>query len=458
MTPLHLAAKALDGEMVELLLANDADVGRTDNLGRTPLHWVGVPTMEAFLAELTGQQEWDSAQIAELLVAAGADVGAKDAKDMTSLHLAAHAGDAALVELLTGHGAAVDTRDRGGRTPLHWAGGQADSVGITAPVSSAQQRRRRAGTVERLLSSGANVNAVDQRGATPNESEIGGRGGAGVPSSSAHDLTPATRDLLDRASSQGVQVNLSSAQRRGGPGAAQIEHLTGNMAEFADLLLAHGYDSRLVSRLVRALGKDGVNLVKALADRGVAVGDSVWPIERIAARDATQIVKLLLAAGANPNTRDNRGLVPLHRAVVADSIAIYRFDGAQLTRESVPVLGQVGQRRRDTVRLLLDSGALVDALSPDGQTALHMAVGRGNRAMVELLLRHGARVNVASEGGETPLHRAAQHDDREVIELLIDHGAQLNARDKEGNTPVGVALMNGRKEVAEFLRARGGVE
>ena len=37
-TPLHLAAENGDKKMVELLLANQADVNATDGTGDTPLH------------------------------------------------------------------------------------------------------------------------------------------------------------------------------------------------------------------------------------------------------------------------------------------------------------------------------------------------------------------------------------------------------------------------------------
>ena len=62
----------------------------------------------------------------------------------------------------------------------------------------------------------------------------------------------------------------------------------------------------------------------------------------------------------------------------------------------------------DLARWLLDNGAPVNAVRPEGEhiTALMLAADKSSEAMVELLLEHGADPLVANEDGETALDMA----------------------------------------------------
>lgn len=74
--------------------------------------------------------------------------------------------------------------------------------------------------------------------------------------------------------------------------------------------------------------------------------------------------------------------------------------------------------RAEVVRLLLAAGADVNARDAEGDTALlfcHM-----NLELASLLLRAGADPNVRNHGGDTPLHLAGSD---EMQRLLIEHGA-----------------------------------
>ncbi|OPZ84305.1 MAG: Ankyrin repeats (3 copies) [bacterium ADurb.Bin429] len=103
-TPLHYAARHGLTEMVEVLLAYEANPNRPDNLGRTPLH-----------AAAAGGH----APVIEQLVAAGADVNARDCVfGMTPLHLAARHGQAEALWYLLWYGADREHRDAFGDTAL----------------------------------------------------------------------------------------------------------------------------------------------------------------------------------------------------------------------------------------------------------------------------------------------------------------------------------------------------
>ena len=84
-TPLHLAASHGYPDLVELLLASNADVKARTNNGNTPLEW----------AAYNGHSD-----VIALLLANKADVNAKDNAGWTPLHGAAYQGHKDAVELL----------------------------------------------------------------------------------------------------------------------------------------------------------------------------------------------------------------------------------------------------------------------------------------------------------------------------------------------------------------------
>ena len=85
LTPLHYAAGWGHKEIVELLIAEGADVNAMNGAGQTPLHF----------AAQEGQKE-----IVELLIAKGADVNAKTNDGETPLDLA----KGEIADLLRKHG------------------------------------------------------------------------------------------------------------------------------------------------------------------------------------------------------------------------------------------------------------------------------------------------------------------------------------------------------------------
>jgi hypothetical protein len=89
-TALHRAAMGGHKSIVELLLANGADIDARSSACATPLHY----------AAEEGHKE-----IVELLVTKGADVNAKNTDGNVPLHVAARKGHRDIVELLRKHGA-----------------------------------------------------------------------------------------------------------------------------------------------------------------------------------------------------------------------------------------------------------------------------------------------------------------------------------------------------------------
>lgn len=106
------------------------------------------------------------------------------------------------------------------------------------------------------------------------------------------------------------------------------------------------------------------------------------------------------------------------------------------------------------VRLLLEHGAHAHQVShnPQRNQPLHAAIALANSTeTITLLLEAGADVNATQAGGFTPLHQAAAAGKREIVEQLLKSGALPNARCDQGKLPVDYARERGHTTVAELL-------
>lgn len=93
----------------------------------------------------------------------------------------------------------------------------------------------------------------------------------------------------------------------------------------------------------------------------------------------------------------------------------------------------------EILRLLLEAGA--DPNSPDPTSTVLGAYSlAGKASAVALLLDHGAEIDAQdSLYGNTALHNAAQNGNLEVVELLVEWGADASIANQEGQTPYDAA-------------------
>jgi len=118
------------------------------------------------------------------------------------------------------------------------------------------------------------------------------------------------------------------------------------------------------------------------------------------------------------------------------------------------------------VELLLELGADVNCKNQNGQTPLIIAVINKSEELFELLLYYGAEVNLSDSNGSTPLHWAVyycitlfvlhllgkvpvRHGDREKTVCVAD----INARDRWGQTALHCVIRTGNIEICSLLLA-----
>lgn len=85
---------------------------------------------------------------------------------------------------------------------------------------------------------------------------------------------------------------------------------------------------------------------------------------------------------------------------------------------------------QDVVKLLLAAGADVNA--KDGSRPLHLAACKGHVEVAKLLLAAGANINAVTEsgragGGWTPLSGAVGNNRKEMVKFLLANGADVLA-------------------------------
>lgn len=112
----------------------------------------------------------------------------------------------------------------------------------------------------------------------------------------------------------------------------------------------------------------------------------------------------------------------------------------------------------ETVKLLLDLGADVNARSKDGNlnnTVIHAAIMGNYEHIIQMLIQHGADVNAKCEGrlrlGYTALHVAAFFGRDSLIRIFLDNGADKRAKNADGETPYELALAKGHLTSSSLL-------
>ena len=111
------------------------------------------------------------------------------------------------------------------------------------------------------------------------------------------------------------------------------------------------------------------------------------------------------------------------------------------------------------IQVFLDSGLVgVHTKGQWGRTPLYWAARNNHLELAKVLISSGAEVNAEDDGGWTPLYSAAAENSLATAQYLISSGADLEAKDNDGYTPLHRAVRNGHQEMQELLISHGGVQ
>jgi ankyrin repeat protein/mono/diheme cytochrome c family protein len=165
-------------------------------------------------------------------------------------------------------------------------------------------------------------------------------------------------------------------------------------------------------------------------------------------------VRVLISAGAPVNAKTIEGRTPLFlSAMRPDGTVVARIlleagadPNARTLTGATPLFPATGSSL-DMVRLLLEKGADPKAKTETGATAL-MAAALGKPGAVALLVTRGADVKARTKRGETALANAANTGSLENVRILLENGADVNLVDYRGYTPLMHAAYCDRAPIA----------
>lgn len=454
-SPVADAARTGDLDQVVELIGAGADVNLAQNDGTSALLWAAYQS---------------DADMVSRLIAAGADVNAANNFGMTPLLEASRMGDAPVIAALLEGGADLERAKKDGETPLMAAArsGHTDSVKLLLEHGADPNAVEDYHSQTALMWAAAegHLDVVDMllnAGADPNMqarvSELTKRSvRTDFPTGGFTALMFAARNgdeaMIRRLVAGGADLDLTN-----GDGAtAMAITIVNDRFDLAAKLVELGADVNDGS-LYRA-----VEMRDATTD-WLAQDGTRWRADHPNELNALDLTRILLEAGADPNKplqAQNHSSsmccdtfangTPFFRAAVAADVAAMQLlieHGADLEwaltkaddapgpankdvgktplmvamdgGKGVGMAGGPGDIREDrpppfreeadrepidAVKLLLEAGANPDAVTPDGDSALHIAAREGKLDMIRLLADAGATLDLANNDGKTALDLA----------------------------------------------------
>jgi ankyrin repeat protein len=413
MTALHWAARRDDIDLARVLLTSGANVKVRDRYGIAPLT----------LAATRG-----SAHMLELLLKAGADPNTALPEGETALMTAARTGDPAAIKMLLAHGAKVNAKENTmGENALMWAAAENHAEAVRALVSADVDINTRSTLLHlapfNWVTSGM-VSTTLPRGSW-----------TALMYAARQGATDAARVLAE----QHANVNLTDPD---GSTALVIAIINGHY-DLANMLLEKGADPNIAD-------ESGMAALYAAVDMNTLGPMQGRPAPKLVDNiSGLDLIKSLLAHGANPNLRLKKPILGRHHG----------SGDASLGEGTTALMRAAKANDVDGMKALFDGGANPYITQTDYTNVLMIAAAGGavfggyGQAIpvteegairaIQLCIDQGLDVNAFNSNGITAMHRAAARGADKIVKFLSTEGARLDMKNKAGVTPFDMAMGKG---------------
>ncbi|HTA40957.1 MAG TPA: ankyrin repeat domain-containing protein [Bryobacteraceae bacterium] len=436
-TALYLASIRGSAPMIEKLLKAGADANEVEAEGETPL----------MLTSRNGNP-----LAIKVLLDHGAAINAVDKlRGTTALMWAAEQGHPEAVKTLIDHGANVSMTTsldtKGNRAYLAPNIQQRKAQGIDFGKSRLQREKEAAAAREKAAGATAEgKDAKDAQAAADEEAAFAAFGrqsdknGGGLTA-----LVYAARENCIECAQLLVQAHADVNQTTHYGWTPLLTATQNRHYQLSAYLLEHGANPNIPN--------DGgwTPLYIAVDNRNIEGGD--YPV-RQPDMDHLEYIKLLLEKGANVNARIC-GKASTPAECKGDSTETRTIFTMQWLYEdgATPFLRAAQSGDVQLMKLLLAHGADPKINTSEGVTPLAVAAGIGwvegvtyewspeeNLEAVKMCLDLGINPNATDDMGRTSLHGAAHKGRVKVIQMLVDAGANLDAHDKGSRDTISGAM------------------
>ena len=440
-TPLHNAVYQDDFNQAKALLRAGANAKAATRYGVTPLS----------LACTNG-----NAAMIELLLSAGADANEALPGGETALMTAARTGNADAVAALLRHGANVNAKDGWrGQTALMWAAaeGHADAVKVLLDHGADQHMRSQGAPARVNPATGVVITAVTTEDGAPV---------ASIKNAEVSPLVMQNKTPADAARATGGKAPESGKNADENKPAAGRGGGRASSGDFTPFLFA-----------VRGGHIDVVKvLLAAGADPNETLGDGTSALVLATTNARYELGALLLDKGASANA-DKQGWTALHQVAWTRRPNIHKTPAAipsgnmdSLTFVKVLVAHGANPNARETKE---PRDGNLGKLRRIGATPYLLAAKSADTELMRCLVVNGADPILMTAEKVSPLEAASgvgvyrvsespgsNEDAMEAVLLAYELGSRdINWVDDNGNTAMHGAAMRGANPIVQFLFDKG---
>ncbi|KAL9133602.1 MAG: hypothetical protein Q9175_005214 [Cornicularia normoerica] len=413
LTPLHLAARHGQAEVVRVLLEKGARLAALDEKGLTPLHYAS---------------KYSYANVLSLLLDASADCNAVDIDNNTALGFACNNGNLMVVRmLLTKSECDMGSDRRGQLSPL--------SVASAKGFFSCAQF---------LLDKNAKMEVQEVEDRTP----------------LCYAALNGHVELCQLLLKHGANPNDSIEENP----ILSVVATRGNL-EIVKVLVENGAeidatDSEDQTALLKASNMGHTTLVACLLGYGANVYHEdvhgSTSIQYAASRGYMEIVQFLNDSGADLQGPSSSGWTPLHLCYDQPEITSFLLkNGANVnsvTKDGyTPLYVATVNNNPEVMKLLLEAGANINLRYTRNKFPLQIAVTMNLEEVLRVLMEYNPNVDFVDDDGDTALNCINSDTSLTIAKILVNGGADPNIRDKMQDTPICTAALRRNSEILKYL-------